>query len=159
MFRNTTKIVGYSVLIFILVYTLIIGIFADNIARWASTMPSFIQLITYYFTQTQFILIMTGSIYLGVMRKKIFSGTVAGILLDLASDSTSTPHCVLSSGFVANAPNLTLCSDTISIRWMDMILPHIVSYSIYYWVLPILFIIIAFELLGVTKFVKQLFKI
>lgn len=151
---------GFGILFFIIFYILIIGVYADKIADFATNQPSLIQLFLYYVTQTQFIIIFIGTFYVAmILKKKILHGIGAGILIDLATDMSSTPHCVLSSGFISNAPNLTLCSDTIYIRWLDAIFPHIISYSLYYWILPIIFIVLAFELLGVTKFTKYVLRV
>lgn len=151
------KTLGYILLVFLIFYTILIGIFADNISNYAVNQNPIIQEILYYLTQTQFILILIGTTYIGILHKRVVAGVSAGILIDLFSDMTSFPHCVLKTGFIANAPNLSLCSDTIFIRWTDTFLTHSMSYAIYYYILPVIFLIIAFELLGSTKFLKDLF--
>lgn len=154
---NEKKIFGYFVLVGLVIYVLATGIFGDIIANFAYTQIGIVQLIFYYFTQTQFVIIFIGTIYIGILKKKILGGIGAGFLINFASDMVSTPRCVMSSGFIQNAPNLALCSDTVYIRWLDYILPHGLSYALYYYIIPVILIFIAFELVGITKFTKLIF--
>lgn len=148
------KSVGYLILFFLLAYIFVVGFYGDAIADYSTNQSSIIQLILYYATQTQFVIILIGSVYVGSLSGRILGGIGAGFLIDIASDMSSTPHCVLSSGFIQNAPNLALCSDTIYIQWMDNILPHVISFSLYYYIIPIILVFLAFEMLGVTGFIK-----
>ena len=149
-----SRAVAYTILISLLAYILAIGIYGDALAIFASQQDSIFQLILYYLTQTQFVIIFIGALYVGILRKRVVGGIGAGILIDIASDMNSTPHCVLSTGFVQNAPNLTLCSDTIYIHWLSAIMPFSWAYNLYYWIIPAIFVVVAFEMLGITGFLK-----
>jgi hypothetical protein len=152
---DTKKAFGYLIFIGLIIYTLVLGIFGDSIANLSYNLPLAVQLIIYYVTQIQFILIFIGAVYIGVLEKKVYRGIGAGFLLSIATDMISYPHCVTSTGFIEN-PNIALCSDTIFIKILDIILPHSFSYALYYYILPVLIFIIALELLGITKLIKEL---
>ena len=151
------KIFGYFTFFFFIAYIFVIGYYGDNIANYAVSQPLLIQLVIYYATQIQFVIILIGATYIGTLKGQAFRGFSAGLLIDLATDMASTPHCVLSTGFVQNAPNLALCSDTIIIHWFDLIFPHVISYALYYYVIPIILFAIAFERLGVIRFLRYIF--
>lgn len=152
MKKSTT---AYAILISVLIYIFILGIYGEAIANYANAQTSIIRLILYYFTQTEFIVILIGTAYIGSIKNKILQGISAGVLITVAIDMNSTPHCVLSTGFVPDVSILKFCSDSVYIHWLDNIFPHIVSYNLYYWILPMLLIFIAFELLGFTGFIRR----
>ena len=156
--KSNQRVTAFLILFFAIAYIFVVGFWGDAIATWATSQSSIIQLLIYYATQPPFIIILFGALYIGNIKKRVARAFTGGLLIDIAADIVSTPHCVLSSGFVANAPNLTLCSDTVYIHWLDYILPHAVSYNFYYWILPIILVVLSLELLGVTKFIKYFTK-
>lgn len=154
--KRTT--IGLLLLVGLIVYTIVLAVWGDAIAIWSANQNLGIQLLTYYLTQSQFVLIFVGTIFVGniILQKSLLKGTIAGLLVSTATDFSSSPRCVLQSGFVQNAPNIQLCSDSIVISFFDSFLPHIVSYYIFYLVLPIIFLIIAADLLGLSGFAREL---
>jgi len=149
--------IGYALLFTFIVYIAFIGIFGSDLINFAVNQHILVQLFLYYMTQTSFILILLAATFVGQSRGKFWEGLSAGILINFAADFVSFPHCVLKTGLVSPlvAPNLVLCSDSIVIGFLASFLPFWVAYYLYYVITPILFTILAFELLGLNGFIKH----
>ncbi len=153
--KKNSGIIGLIAVIGIIAYVVLIALFEPSIATQAELNKDnpLLLLLFYFVTNPPFFLILVGSIAAGVHFKS-FKYVLAGLLFDLALDFASTPHCVAITGVVRDY----VCSDTAIILSMQSVLGFTISYWLYYLVLPVLFVLVAAELIGIKLFTRFLFK-
>ncbi len=148
---------GLAFLAFLAIYVGWIFFFSEGIAQSVMQAPNVLNGVFWYVvTQPTYLFIVLGIIIYGQKRIGLPKAVLAGLLISSALDMVDTPHCVPSTGLPTEAVNY-LCADTVVIQFFGGLMPFGIAHVLYYLVLPILFLVIAFDLLGV-KFVGVVLK-
>lgn len=150
-----------------LAFIVIFSIYTIYLAYWGDSIAMEIQgqiiqghYLTaygwYFFGQPSVWLIMIGLFLLD--HRTVFQNISAGVLINLSFDQISFPHCLSQIAQPTINTVQYLCSDTISIISMitHFHVSYVVAWTLYYVILPILFLIIAARILGLIKFGKNI---
>jgi hypothetical protein len=125
---------------------------ADSLATQAASLGAVLSFLIYLVSNFSYVLTILVAVTIAGKDKEL-KGFVAGVLLVLAFDIVSLPHCVPISGETPVINNL--CSDTIVINALKPSLGSF-AYWLYYAIIPIVFVVIAAELLGAAGLINKL---
>lgn len=110
--------------------------------------------LIYFLTNPQYVAIMLFFAFRRTDNK--FNSILAGILIVIAFDAVSTPHCVpILQNATIQAEN-AICSDTLTIHnFISLGIPYKTAHFFYYVLMPILLLLVALKLVGHDGFRRQ----
>ena len=143
-------------IIFFAAYTAYLAYNGDEIATSIKASgDTATGLFWYYISQPAYLFIVAGVVYFNRPNSlQAIKSFFAGILLVLAFDFVSFPHCVSQLSLPTDA-NSYLCSDTIMVKSLSS-LGLSTAWLLQYVLLPILFVLIALALLGHIEFFSKI---
>jgi hypothetical protein len=86
-------------------------------------------------------------------QRAIWKRTIAGILVAFSLDWISFPR-LLPLDKLLDGANTVASPDSLVMRFLEQYMPHAVAYEMFYTILPMVFLFISLELLGIINLVK-----
>jgi hypothetical protein len=136
-------------------YTVLLYVFADQIAEYSRNSDPWLALGLYFLTQPLIILaVVVAVLYTQSTNRGTLRGIVGGFMLGVWGEAISLSHCVTATAFPTETINYA-CIDTLLIKiFVNAGIPYGVSYTLYYLIFPILLLVGALMILGNVGFTE-----
>jgi len=139
-------------------YVLFLLIFYKQAISIMATSNLFSSLFLYLFYNPAYILLLYSSYVMSArFGKNILKRILASVMLVISFDFVAMPRFSYYSDIALNLSASSVSNfGVIIVNNLDKFLPHIISFSLYYVVFPIVAFAISMELMGVIDFIKNM---
>lgn len=148
------KTKSYMIMGFFSAYVTLSLLYYPKIVNMISTSGFFIGVLIYLLTNPAYLLLVFGITKYAKGSK--LKALLASFLIIFSFDMIASPRILVEEIMVTGSSTITNMG-AIAIKAMSQInIPLKLGYYMYYWLLPILFMMLALELLGVVDFIRKI---